>query len=116
MAREGLSRPPGRPAYPEAPPHDRWLPGRWTGVIALTLQTLPDRFVSPGTGRLALLGEPPREKVAHRAARSHGRPVLPGSGIKGAVRTLYELLSFSCDPFDSSCRQSAACEACALFG
>jgi hypothetical protein len=117
MSRHGISRP--RPEVRRAPavPHDCWLPKRLTGIMTLRLQTLEDRFVSPGTGRLALSG-PEDKEVAERAARSNDRPVLPGSGIKGAVRTLYELLSFSCNPFDFStgCKGSSLCDACSLFG
>jgi hypothetical protein len=100
-----------------AVPHDRWLPDRLTGAIELRLETLQDRFVSPGTGRLALSGSEESE-VALKAARSHDRPIVPGSGIKGAVRTLYELLSFSCNPFDfkAGCKSPRLCDACSLFG
>jgi hypothetical protein len=43
--------------------------------------------------------------------------VLPGSGLKGAVRTVFELLSFSCDPLaQGHCRPDVCCEACSLFG
>jgi hypothetical protein len=99
-------------------PHDCWLPKRLTGILTLRFKTIEDRFVSPGTGRLALSGPESREVVAERAARSHDRPVLPGSGIKGAVRTLYELLSFSCNPFDfrTGCKGAHLCDACSLFG
>jgi hypothetical protein len=98
-------------------PHDCWLSDRLTGALELRCETLQDRFVSPGTGRLALSGAGENE-VAERAARSHDRPVLPGSGVKGAVRTLYELLSFSCNPFDFrlGCKGSRLCDACSLFG
>jgi hypothetical protein len=44
--------------------------------------------------------------------------VIPGSGIKGAVRTNYELLSHACDPFDRNtrCGPKECCDACSLFG
>jgi hypothetical protein len=44
--------------------------------------------------------------------------VIPGSGIKGAVRTVFELLSFSCNPFDAGdrCTRASCCAACSLFG
>jgi hypothetical protein len=117
MSRHGISRP--RPEVRRSPAvrHDRWLSDRLTGALELRFATLQDRFVSPGTGRLALSGTEDKE-VAERAARSHDRPVLPGSGIKGAVRTLYELLSFSCNPFDfrAGCKGSNLCDACSLFG
>jgi len=117
MSRHGISRPgPGVRRSP-AVRHDCWLSDRLTGALELRFETLQDRFVSPGTGRLAL-SSPEDKEVVERAARSHDRPVLPGSGIKGAVRTLYELLSFSCNPFDfkAGCKGSNLCDACSLFG
>jgi hypothetical protein len=89
-----------------------------TGSVELILETLPDRFVSPGTGRLVLSGPDNHEVVAEKAARSHDLPIVPGTGIKGAVRTLYELLSSSCNPFDfrAGCKGSYLCDACSLFG
>jgi hypothetical protein len=44
--------------------------------------------------------------------------VLPGTGIKGAVRTVYEMITGSCDPFDrdSACRPTRCCDACRVFG
>jgi CRISPR/Cas system CSM-associated protein Csm3 (group 7 of RAMP superfamily) len=95
------------------------VPGLLTGALWLRLETLPDRYVSPSTGRLALTTVGSGEIVAQQAARAAGTPVLPGSGIKGAVRTLYELLSFSCDPLlrtRDGCSPHSCCDACALFG
>ncbi|MFY9823117.1 MAG: RAMP superfamily CRISPR-associated protein [Thermoanaerobaculia bacterium] len=118
MSRHGISRPEGGVLRSAAVPHDRWFPDRLTGAIELSLETLQDRFVSPGTGRLILSGSEGHEVVAEKAARSQDHPVVPGSGIKGAVRTLYELLSFSCNPFDfiSGCKGLKLCDACSLFG
>jgi hypothetical protein len=121
MARHGLSRPAG-PIERHAPPaHDVWRRDLFTGTLGLRLVIAPGQYVSPGTGRLALTGggEGGGEIVAQQAATARGLPVLPGSGIKGAVRTLYELLSFSCDPFDREgerCLPAACCDACSLFG
>jgi hypothetical protein len=108
------------------PPHDLWQSHLVTGSLILRLEIPPDQYVSPATGRLGLVGDDKAEVVAQRAARLQGVPVLPGSGIKGAVRTLYELLSFSCDPFardgrrggsqQAYCSPQACCDACSLFG
>ena len=122
MARHGLSRPPGPIERNPPPRHDAWAPGLLTGVLTLRLETLPGQYVSPSTGRLALTEAPGGEIVAQQGARAAGRPVLPGSGIKGAVRTLYELLSFSCDPLAPGrdrrdrCTAARCCDACSLFG
>lgn len=127
MARHGLSRPQGEISRQSPIPHDRWQTDRLSGTLRLTLSTPPGQYVSPGTGRLVLTEKEGTEIVAQQAARAAGHPVIPGSGIKGAVRTLYELLSFSCDPFAATdrsrrhetgvyCTRQSCCEACSLFG
>jgi hypothetical protein len=118
MARHGLSRPVGTISKQSPISHERWQPDHFTGTLHLMLTIPAGQFVSPGTGRLVLAELEGREIVAQQAARAAGRPVVPGSGIKGAVRTLYELLSFSCDPLDrqTRCTKAACCDACSLFG
>ena len=116
MARHGLTRPEGAILLQEPPHHDQWEKTRLTGVLDLALEIPKDQFVSPSTGRLTLTQRGGVEVVAQEAARAAGIPVIPGSGIKGAVRTIYELLSFSCDPFSRSCSARSCCDACSLFG
>lgn len=118
MARVGLSRPPGEIQRNPPPRHDAWSRNLLTGVLTLRLETPPGQYVSPSTGRLALTTGPGGEIVAQQGARAAGTPVIPGSGVKGAVRTLYELLSFSCDPLDrhNRCIGGRCCDACSLFG
>ncbi|HSS76813.1 MAG TPA: hypothetical protein VLV54_08705, partial [Thermoanaerobaculia bacterium] len=86
MGRHGLSRPPGAPERHPSQRHDVWPRDLLTGVLTLSLETPPGQYVSPGTGRLALTTTPGGEIVAQQGARAAGTPVLPGSGIKGAVR------------------------------
>lgn len=125
MAQHGISRPEGEILRSEPVHHDRWYRNRLTGILTLTLSTPVGQYVSPGTGRLVLTGQGPAAVVAQQAARAAGTPVLPGSGIKGAVRTHYEILSHSCDPFawtdrnrrhEERCTRRSCCEACSLFG
>ncbi len=119
MANHALSRPEGAVVRQEPVPHDKWLPNRLTGNLILTLETPPGQFVSPGTGQLSLTRGEGGEVVAQQVARAAGTPVIPGSGIKGAVRTIFELLSFSCNPFgprSAACDKRDCCEACSLFG
>ncbi len=132
MAPHGLSRPPlPQDLNPRGPavPHHRWLTegDRLSGALYLALKTPEGQYISPSTGRLTLTQSEGKEIVAQQAARRAGMPVLPGSGIKGAVRTLFELLSFSCDLFAATdrsrsyqggevCTPDSCCDACSLFG
>ncbi|HEX3532156.1 MAG TPA: RAMP superfamily CRISPR-associated protein [Thermoanaerobaculia bacterium] len=116
MARHGLSRPPGSIERHQPPPHDQWDKDRLTGSASFLLATLPGRFLSPGSGRLGVSGAGAEEIAAQQVARRAGMPVVPGSGIKGAVRTLFELLTFSCDPFSKGCSATECCPTCSLFG
>src|SRR5436309_11927326 len=118
MAPHCLSRRAG-PIVRSAPVgDDRLAAGRVCGVLQLALETPERQFVSPGTGRLVLVDTGEGAIVAHQGARAAGKPILPGTGIKGAVRTLFELLSFSCDPLDpgSRCSRGSCCDACSVFG
>lgn len=90
------------------------LTGR-SGKVELVFETLPGRWVSPGTGRIEMLGAAGAERLVLAAARRAGQPVLPGSGIKGAVRTIFELITSSCTPFDDG-GTCCTCAACSLFG
>jgi hypothetical protein len=117
VARHGLSRPEGVPHLQDPIPHHRWSRHLITGSLRLSLQTPAGQFVSPATGRLTLTSKGSEELIAQEAARIQGVPVIPGSGIKGAVRNLYELLSFSCDPLgENRCKSQLFCDACTLFG
>jgi len=116
MAYHDLARPKLTPPPVYSPPSHERL-GPLTGELELRFTTPPGRYVAPGTGRLALLAGKNAEP-AHAAARRSGRPVIPGTGIKGAVRTIYEMITGSCDPFDraSVCKPGSCCDACRVFG
>jgi hypothetical protein len=119
MSRHGLSRPEGAVERRSPPAHDAWQRDLFTGLLAMRFEVPPGQYVSPATGRLGLIEGRGGEEVAQRAAACGGVPVLPGSGIKGAVRTVYELLSFSCDPLargEERCTAQACCDACSLSG
>lgn len=76
---------------------DRFLPGTHSGTITLNIETLTPLYVrgalherQDGTwdGRAARLRPEP-------FTSPEGRPAIPGSSLRGMVRTLVEVLSFS---------------------
>ena len=124
MAYHGLSPAAGAQGTRTTPvSHAELHKNALTGFLELDLETPGGQFVAPGTGRLVLREEPGEAVVVQEASRRQGAPVLPGSGIKGAVRTAYELLTASCSPTGSGrCEMDRrrnkldACPACSLFG
>jgi len=87
---------PPRPARGDAVGHHRYAPGRLTGTLRLVYVTVTPLHVGSGvfeTARECGLGE--RSTPVRGIARRQGRPVLPGSGWKGTVRTRYEAITRS---------------------
>lgn len=98
------------------PRHDLLQKGL-TGRLTFSYETVGNKYVTPGTGTLrAVEADDGSEVLAYAAARRGGVPVLPGTGIKGAVRTLYEILTGSCNITTSPCNGGDYCAACRLFG
>ena len=128
MATRGINRPQGTtPIYASPPSHDRLLADRHTGSLGLRFETLSGQYVSPSTGRLTIALKGNEEIVVQGGARRGQVLILPGSGIKGAVRSVYEILSASCNPLSHGCKVKPqnrnapsepfqVCEACSLFG
>jgi hypothetical protein len=69
-------------------------PGTLTGCLELLIKTRTHLHI--GNGAYALHGGEIVKDIARRA----GIPVIPGSGIKGPVRQIYEVLTSSADPLD----------------
>lgn len=69
--------------------HDRLLPGNFSGRITCTLEAATPLHLRDHDGA----GNLPRAMGPDNAL---GAVILPGSGIKGAVRSLYETLTNSC--------------------
>lgn len=79
----------------EAPrPHDHPSPKRGSGRITLELETLTPVHVFQGQYRPADGG---RDLIACHARRGEV-PVIPGSSLKGVVRSIAEAVSYSCAP------------------
>jgi CRISPR/Cas system CSM-associated protein Csm3 (group 7 of RAMP superfamily) len=129
-----------RAARPQAV-HDRRIEGALSGVIEVVLRAEQPVHVGSGFKRLREDG-----KVVRRAAEVRGRPGIPGSSLKGVIRSRYEAITYSCagpapkggkvrsqsypdvkrasfqnqvrslDVFDTRCDDVRSCAACALFG
>lgn len=129
-----------RTARPQAV-HDRRVEGALSGVIEVVLRAEQPVHVGSGFKRLREDG-----KVVRRAAEVRGRPGIPGSSLKGVIRSRYEAITYSCagpapkagkvrsqsypdfkqasfksqvrnlEVFASSCDDDRSCAACALFG
>lgn len=109
--------------------HDRF--GGWSGRMELEIEVLSD-YLYVGSGNIDLLQG--KNQACYTFARCNGQLVIPGTGIKGAVRSIVEAISNSCVPQvgrreqspDShrSCgevkrgqeRAVTLCPACRLFG
>lgn len=119
--------------------HDRRVAGAFSGTIELTFRT--EQPVHVGSGFKALRGE----DIVRRGATVRDEPGVPGSSLKGVLRSRYEAITKSCalqapsggkvrsqshpdvrqasftaevrqlDVF-RSCDAGGMCPACALFG
>lgn len=101
-------KPPGVPAVL----HDRLNPEKLSGVLRLEVRTLTPLHV--GTGAFTVTGG----ELAKDLLRRDGRPVVPGSSIKGICRQTYEALTNSPPPFGDfpKGRGRLASPAGSLFG
>lgn len=95
-------------------PHDRLVPGRWTGTIELRLEAIDP--VRVGTGTIVPFASPQgKRELVHGIVSRGDLPVLPGSSVKGAIRSLVEALGGGCDPTGTNpC--TPLCVACSMFG
>jgi hypothetical protein len=128
--------------------HGHYLPDRWTGKVELTLTAERRHPLVLGSGWIdarieeVVVQRGERRKIAGRWVKKEhitrqdlvaasdivrrgadGQPVLPGSGLKGALRQVYELLTPSCEPgqtgactVDTRDAAPQVCPACLLFG
>ena len=74
--------------------HDRLDQQLRTGTIELAVETL--RPVHVGSGSFGIF----QDQLVKEVSRQGGRPVIPGSSIKGVCRQTYEVLTSSAAPFD----------------
>ncbi len=107
-----------------APPaHDRFYD--WSGRLELEIEVVSE-YLYAGSGNFELFNLESREQAYYAFARSNGQLVIPGTGIKGAVRSIAEAISNSCvrqiakgeqASGHEGCRdKDVLCPACRLFG
>lgn len=77
------------------PPHDRYV--GLTGRLRCLLVTATETFVSDSYGVTARTVEDGKEHRTYRFFRNpDGRPAVPGSSLRGAVRSVFEAATDSC--------------------
>jgi hypothetical protein len=87
---------PSRTAIGQAVAHDRYLPDRLTGVLTLIYETETPLHVGSGVFETAdECGLAGAATPVRGIVRRLGRPVLPGSSWKGAVRARFEAITGS---------------------
>ncbi len=105
-------------------PHDRFI--GWSGRMELEIEVRSD-YLYVGSGNFDLFPLQGREQARYTFARRNGELVIPGTGVKGAVRSVVEAISNSCVPLSGRrergpgshrpCNDpSRLCPACRLFG
>ncbi len=99
-----------------------------SGQLAYQIQALSPLFVAAGSYRLGQDASPRTdEPVVRDFYRVGNRPAIPGSSLKGVVRSVAETISPSCvtttrlDPrliphSSPRCQADMACPACSMFG
>jgi CRISPR/Cas system CSM-associated protein Csm3 (group 7 of RAMP superfamily) len=86
--------------------HDKL--SNFMGSMTLTIKALSPLFV--GTGDYEI----DEEGLYQPFFRREGRIVIPGTSVKGVVRSYAEALSPSCEA--ARCKEDSLCPCCAIFG
>lgn len=111
------------PHREKPPDHDRFR--NWSGRMELEIEVV-SKYLYVGSGNFELFNPKDKERAYYAFARRNGQLIIPGTGIKGAVRSIVEAISNSCvrqtargekAPRHEACRdEKALCPACRLFG
>ncbi len=115
-----------QPKKDKPPAHDRFRAGLWSGRLELELEVV-SAYLYVGSGKFELFPLNGREQACYAFARCNGQLVIPGTGIKGAVRSIVEAISNSCvrqtargerlPRSHEACKdEGKLCPACRLFG
>ncbi|MFN3929342.1 MAG: RAMP superfamily CRISPR-associated protein, partial [Thermoflexus sp.] len=96
-----------------------------SGRLELEIEVRSD-YLYVGSGQIELFNNRGREQAYYAFARRDGQLIIPGTSIKGAVRSVVEAISNSCvklitsrerlPPSHQPCDEDALCPACRLFG
>lgn len=106
-----IERPQAAASWHRPPALDRFSCDLWYGRLDLQLECLSPVHVS--TGGYAVVD---RELVKEMTRRT-GTPIIPGSSVKGVVRSVIETVTGGCAPNNVRCQGSGGpCTACSLFG
>ncbi len=114
----------GEPQREKPPAHDRFT--GWSGRLELEVEVVSE-YLYVGSGNFELFNLNGREQAYYAFTRRNGQLVIPGTGIKGAVRSVVEALSNSCmrqaargervPGSHKACKdEDTLCPACRLFG
>lgn len=105
------------------PPHDRFED--WTGQLGLEIEVMSE-YLHVGSGNFGLFNLKGTETAYYGFTRYNGQLAIPGTSIKGAVRSIVEAISNSCvrqvakgerAPHHKACEGTTdLCPACRLFG
>ncbi len=104
--------------------HERF--SGWSGRLELEIEVLSD-YLYAGSGEFELFTLKGSEQAYYAFARRNGQLIIPGTGIKGAVRSVVEAISNSCvrqtargervPRSHEACKdENSLCPACRLFG
>ncbi len=75
--------------------HHRIVPDLHHGHIELTLTTLTPTYIRGPRLQRDGTWDAPDQELPEAFQRSDGRPVLPGASLRGMIRTVFEILTFS---------------------
>lgn len=83
----------------------------YAGYIDLEIVCNTDVHIGSGYNDFVGTGK----ELVSETIKLHGKPVIPGSSFKGAVRAIAAAASNSCDP-NRKCRSDKHCIVCDMFG
>jgi hypothetical protein len=90
--------PNGKKSAPDAAAltHAEHVAGRYSGYLDLVITTLAPVHIGSGIYELSEDADLERGTVVKGMTRVTDRPVIPSSSLKGALRSVYETITFSC--------------------